>query len=192
MKNLSQLSITLAAVMILGLAACSDKSTPDQAASSDAVTPATEMAAASSEAATPDSHAAQFLTDAMKGDNSEVKIAQLAADKGASQGVKDFGRMLVADHGKHKLQVAEVARSMGVPVTEDTKPEGDALYAKLQGLSGAEFDGEFVARMIENHKKGIAKNKEEAESSDPEPVKVLAAQTVPTLEKHLSTAQSLQ
>jgi putative membrane protein len=189
MKILSKPSFVLTAAAALGLAACSNE--PDQTTAVD-TTAATDMAVVPTETATPDSHAAQFLTDAMKGDNSEVKLGKLAAKQGNSQGVKDFGNMLVEDHGKAKVKVAALARDMNVPTIEETKPEADAEYAKLQGLSGDAFDKEFVAYMVEDHKKDIAKFKDEANSDDPAPVTRLAADTVPELEKHLSKAQSLQ
>jgi putative membrane protein len=191
MKILSKPSLALTAAAMLGLAACSNERDANQTAAVDTAA-ATDMAAAPTESATPDSHAAQFLTDAMKGDNSEVKLGKLAASQGSSAGVKDFGNMLVEDHGKAKVKVAALARDMGVPTTEETKPEADAEYAKLQGLSGDAFDKEFVSYMVEDHKKDIAKFKDEANSDDPAPLTRLAADTVPTLEKHLEKAQSLQ
>eukprot|EP01035_Chromulina_nebulosa_P014559 gene14559-19263_t len=43
-----------------------------------------------------------FLRDAIKGDNSEIALGKLAADKGASEGVKSFGMTLATDHAKAK------------------------------------------------------------------------------------------
>jgi putative membrane protein len=99
--------------------------------------------------------------------------------------------MLAMDHGKAKDQVVQVAAAMNVPATDDTLPEADAVYARLQGLSGADFDSEFVAAMIEDHQKDIDKFEQEAASGDPAQVTDLARQTLPTLKKHLETAQAL-
>ncbi len=174
----------------LALAACSQSAPADTAASDD-----TAMADAAGTAATTadaSDHASQFLTDAMKGDNSEVRVGKLAAEKGSTQGVKDFGRMLAEEHGSHLQKVAAVAQSLGVPTTDETKPEADQVYAKLQGLSGKDFDQAFIIAMIEDHKKTIATYQQEASSGDAAAVTDLAKQTVPTLQKHLETAQSLQ
>jgi putative membrane protein len=183
-----------ALALVLATAGCSgndDNGTGTNATANDAgAIDATATSAATDEAAvTP---AAVFLTDAMKGDNSEVKVGKLAQEKGASQGVKDFGKMLADDHGKHKDQLAKVAMAMNVPTTDETKPEADALYGKLQGLSGADFDKAFIAGMIEDHQKDIDKYQQEANSGDPAQVTDLAKQTLPTLKKHFQTAQSLQ
>ena len=134
---------------------------------------------------------AAFLTDAMKGDNSEVALGKIAQAKGGSQGVKDLGAMLVADHGSHKTQVAALAQQAGVAVTNDITDEAKALEAKLGGLSGADFNKAFVDAAVEDHQKDIAKYEQQVQSSDPQTAQ-LAQQTLPTLKKHLQTAQALK
>ena len=131
-----------------------------------------------------------FLTEGMKGDNAEVAVGQLVQQKGSTQGVKDLGKMLADDHGAHKQQLATLAQQNGVPVTDDISDEGKALQTKLSGLSGAAFDKAFLDAAVENHKKDIAKYEEAAKGTGP--VADMAKQTVPTLKKHLETAQSLQ
>jgi putative membrane protein len=132
-----------------------------------------------------------FLTDAMKGDNSEVALGKIAQSKGASQGVKDLGSMLVTDHGAHKTEVASLAQQAGVAVTDDIMDEAKTMETKLNGLSGDAFDKAFIAGAIEDHKKDIAKYEAQAKSGDPQTA-ALANKTLPTLKKHLETAQKLQ
>lgn len=132
-----------------------------------------------------------FLTDAMKGDNSEVALGNIAQSKGASQGVKDLGTMLVTDHGAHKTEVAGIAQQNGVAVTDDIMDEAKALETKLNGLSGAAFDKAFVDAAVEDHQKDIAKYEAQAKSGDATTA-ALANKTLPTLRKHLDTAQKLQ
>jgi putative membrane protein len=98
-----------------------------------------------------------FITDAMQGDNAEVAIGRLAQAQGTSQNVKDFGRLLVEDHGSHKQELATLAGTAGVPVTDEPSAEGRANLEKLKALSGAEFDKRFKAMMIEDHTKDITK-----------------------------------
>ena len=190
MRRLTASLLACVTGMSLAIASCSgDNGADDTAANGDATVSPPETVAATAAA---ENHAAQFLTDAMKGDNSEVRVGRLAVENGSSKGVRDFGQMLVMDHGKAKEQVVQVALAMNVPATDDTLPEADAVYTRLQALSGADFDKEFVAAMIEDHRKDIDKFEQEAGSGDPAQVTDLARQTVPTLRKHLETAQSLQ
>lgn len=189
--------IALALGIGLSAAACSQTKTTTTDTAVPADTAATDTAAMDTAAppmatATASAEATQFLTDAMKGDNSEVRVGKLAAEKGASQGVKDYGQMLATDHGGHKAKLVAVAASMGVPATEATKPEADTLYKKLEGLSGAAFDKAYLAGMVGDHEKDIASYEKEARSSDPAALTDLAKQTVPTLQKHLAAAEKLQ
>lgn len=132
-----------------------------------------------------------FVTDAMKADNGEVALGNLAQQKGSSAGVKDLGKMLVTDHSAHKQEVAALAQKANVPVTDDLKDEAKAEQTKLQGLSGAAFDKEFVRATVEAHQKDIAKYEQEAKTGDPQTA-ALAKKTLPTLRKHLKAAQALE
>ena len=132
-----------------------------------------------------------FVTEVMKADNGEVALGNLAQQKGSSAGVKDLGKMLATDHAAHKQEVAALAQKASVPVTDDLKDEAKTEQTKLQGLSGAAFDKEFVRATVEAHQKDIAKYEQEAKSGDAQTA-AMAKTTLPTLRKHLQTAQALE
>lgn len=134
--------------------------------------------------------AAKFLTDAMKGDNSEIQLGQLIAQNGSSSAVKDFGNTLVSDHTQAKSQVADLAQQMHVPATDAIMPEARSERAKLQHMHGMAFDREVKRYMIKDHKEDIAKFRAQARSGDRRTA-ALAKQQLPTLEKHLHIAESL-
>lgn len=144
-------------------------------------------ALAGSAAAAP---AKTFLKSAIEGDNGEIATGRMAQQKGASQGVKDFGRMLETDHAKAKADAAVLAKAQGVPVTDVIKPEAKMMAAKLAKLSGPAFDKAFVNGMIEDHKKDIAAFEKQAKTGD-KATAALATATLPALKKHLQTAQGL-
>src|ERR1041385_747467 len=96
-----------------------------------------------------------FLKDAIKGDNSEIKLGQLAARNGGSRAVRAYGRTLVADHMKAKRQASRVATKLGIQPPERALLKADAEYLKLRALSGKSFDREFTGYMIDDHKNDI-------------------------------------
>src|SRR4051812_20225950 len=106
MKSMSIPALAFASCLALATAACSKNDSTGGANATDTAADATATPAAV-DTSTASSQAAQFLTEAMKGDNSEVTLGKLAQDKGTGQGVKDFGKMLADDHGKAKDQVAQ-------------------------------------------------------------------------------------
>jgi putative membrane protein len=132
----------------------------------------------------------EFVTDAIKGDNSEIALGQLAVTKSASDPVKAFGKTLVDDHSKAKTEASAVATKVSVSPPSEMSSEAQTEMTKLKQLTGPAFDKEFSRYMVEDHKKDIAEFKKEADGGHGA-VQQLAAQTLPTLEKHLQMAESL-
>jgi putative membrane protein len=190
-----------AAAIAVALTACNKQTSNNEAVATNAATNAAANAgtanAAGGNAAMNNVVASSgaidtaFVTEAMKGDNSEVALGNLAEQKGSSAGVKDLGKMLVTDHGAHKQVVAALAQKANVPVTGDLNDEAKAEQKKLEGLSGAAFDKEFVRATVEDHQKDIAKYEQEAKSGDAQSA-AMAKTTLPTLRKHLQAAQALE
>jgi putative membrane protein len=132
----------------------------------------------------------EFITDAIKGDNSEIALGQLAISKSASDPVKAFGKTLVDDHSKAKTQASAVATKVSVSPPSEMSSDAQTEMTKLKQLTGSAFDKEFAHYMVEDHQKDIAEFKTEADGGHGA-VQQLAAETLPTLEKHLQMAKSL-
>jgi putative membrane protein len=178
-----------AVLCALALAAC-QKTANDTTAANDTMmnnATANDMAASG---ATTSAIDAAFVTDAIKGDNAEIAIGELAAAKGGTQAVKDLGKTLATDHGAHKDKLVALASANGIAVPDEKSPEGQANLDKLSELSGAAFDKAFKQAMIDSHNKGIAKNEKQAASGDAQTA-ALAKETLPTLRKHLGMVEAL-
>jgi putative membrane protein len=133
---------------------------------------------------------AKFLHDAIKGDNSEVQLGRLIARRGHSMDVRAFGRTLVADHGRARMQAAIVSRRLGVRAPGGMTPDARREYWRLSSMRGLRFDREVRRYAIEDHRKDIAKFERQERSGDPVTAR-LAARTLPTLRKHLAMALAL-
>jgi putative membrane protein len=131
-----------------------------------------------------------FLHNALRGDNSEIMLGQLAAERGRSQGVRDFGRTLVADHSKARAEVLDVGRRFGIRPDREVKPEARMLRDRLMNMRGREFDREFIDHMVEDHRNDVAEFRDEARERHGA-VSDLAARQLPTLREHLRTARAL-
>ena len=133
----------------------------------------------------------QFIKKAVQGNIAEVKMGELAQKNGSSDGVKSFGKMLVTDHGKAKDQTVALAKPLNVDPPTEPNADAKAAYDKLAKLSGAAFDKEFAHHMVMDHKKDIAEYEDEAKEKGNVQVSKYAADTLPTLKKHLQTAEAL-
>ena len=105
-----------------------------------------------------------FLRKAAEGGIAEVKLGQLAAQKASSDDVKAFGQKMVDDHTKLNNQMAQVADSLGVMLPKSMNKEDQAEYDKLKGLSGNDFDMEYLSFMVKDHHKDLHEFRIEAAS----------------------------
>jgi putative membrane protein len=132
----------------------------------------------------------EFLKNAIRGSESEVFLGRLAATNASRGDVKSFGQMLVDDHSKARDEATGLVQQMGMIATNAPNSEAGEERETLKQLKGEAFDKEFVRYMIEDHKKDIAAFRREA-SARPGPAKDFASRTLPTLQKHLDTAEGL-
>jgi putative membrane protein len=134
---------------------------------------------------------AKFLTDAVRGDVAEVKLGELAQQRGQSEGVREFGEMLVDDHSNALKKTAELAKDLNVIPPAQPSQEQMQTHDAMARLSGAEFDQEFVAQMVKGHREEIAKYEKQAASGESKVAK-LAEDLLPRLKEHLAMAERLQ
>jgi putative membrane protein len=136
-----------------------------------------------------DAMSKKFITEAVQGNLAEVKMGQLAETKGQSDGVKQFGKMLENDHSTANEQATAVATQLGVNAPTEPNAKQKKTYDMMSKLSGTKFDQEFASHMVADHKTDIAKYNKAAKGNGP--AADYAKQTLPTLNNHLQTAQSL-
>ena len=98
-----------------------------------------------------DKDSQKFIKAAIQGDIAEVDVGKLAQEKGQSDAVKQYGAMLVKDHGEHKSKAEQVAGQLGVEPPTGSSLMQKATYAKLKVLSGATFDRSFAKSMVKDH-----------------------------------------
>jgi putative membrane protein len=137
-----------------------------------------------------DKNSQKFIKDAIEGNLAEVQVGRLAQDKSTDDGVRSFGDMLVKDHSAGNEKATEVANAIGVTPPTEPNAKQKAMYDKLSKLSGPAFDREFAKMMVDDHKKDIKDFDKEVKSQN-EQVAAFAKDTLPTLHKHLNTAESL-
>jgi putative membrane protein len=109
-----------------------------------------------------------FLRQAAEGGMAEVQFGQLATQKGGSDDVKAFGQKMVDDHTALNKEMGDVADTAGVMLPKHVNKEDQAEYDKLNGLSGDEFDTEYLTLMVKDHHKDLREFRmESASTQDP-------------------------
>lgn len=125
-----------------------------------------------------------FLRKAAQGGMAEVKLGQLAAQKGSSEDVRAFGQRMVDDHTKLNNDMAPVADSMGVRLPKDLSKEDQAEYDKLSSLSGNDFDMEYLSFMVKDHHKDQREFRQEAMSTTDPTLQAAVANGAKVIHEH--------
>lgn len=112
-----------------------------------------------------------FLRKAAEGGLAEVKLGQLAADRGGSDEVKSFGRRMVEDHTKLNETLKPFGDAMGMILPKTPAKPQLGEYAKLSALSGIAFDQEYLAYMSRDHHMDLREFRLEAASTTDQELK---------------------
>jgi putative membrane protein len=138
-----------------------------------------------------DATSTKFLSDAIRGNLAEVKMAKLAQAHAQSPTVREFGKALVSDHSIAFEKSSSLAEMLGMTAPIEMTAEAEKDYEALGKLSGAEFDRQFAAHMVQDHEKDLAAYRSATRvGSDPKVI-AFADEMVPTLQKQLETAHSI-
>jgi putative membrane protein len=133
-----------------------------------------------------------FVTKAAQAGSAEVKLGQLAQDKGSNQAVKDFGAQMVKDHTDAGNELKTTASGKGLSVPDSPNAKQQATYDRLSKLSGAQFDRAYASAMVKDHVEAVAEFRKESQSGQDSDIKAFAAKTLPTLEHHLEMAKDME
>ena len=133
-----------------------------------------------------------FVSKAMEGGVAEVQLGQLAQEKSQSNDVKQFAQKMVSDH----TQMGEkwfkpVAKQMGVSEPKGPSKKDKKLIQKLQGLSGQQFDTEYIQAMLKDHKADLKEFQNEAQMAQDPTVKQIATQGTTVIQQHLQLIEQI-
>lgn len=132
-----------------------------------------------------------FMNDAAPGGMAEVELGKMAASKAQNAEVKAFGQKMVEDHSKAGEELKQMAAQKKVTLPPDVLPAHKQLMEKLSKLSGADFDKEYVAAMVEAHEKDVAAFENVSKTAADADVKAFATKTLPTLKMHLEMIKAM-
>ncbi len=126
----------------------------------------------------------------------DIETGQLAAERGQSKEVRDFGAMLVRDHKMVRQLGRDLATKLKVTPTRPAADQAAADHAsamkKLRGLSGVAFDRAFLQHEVNFHKAVIdAVNTTLMPAIQNAEVKALVTKVAPAFQGHMMAAQTM-
>jgi putative membrane protein len=132
-----------------------------------------------------------FATKAAHANMAEVELGKLALQKTMSDEVKKFAQMMVDDHSKALDELKSVAGTKKITLPTAIDAEHKKLSDRLSKLSGAAFDREYMAAMVDGHRKVAADFRKQSQSGADSDLKAWAGKTLPTVEAHLKQAETV-
>ena len=133
-----------------------------------------------------------FISKAMEGGMAEVQLGQLAQQKSESSDVKQFAAKMVNDHGQMGDKwLKPVAQQMGLSEPKGPSKKDKKEMEKLQGLSGQDFDREYITMMVKDHQKDLKEFQSEAQSAQNPTVKQIADKGSQVIQQHLQIIEQI-
>jgi putative membrane protein len=142
----------------------------------------------------------QVLSELHATNQMEIEMGKLAKAHGG-KAVKQFGQLMISDHGKADKDVLALAKAHGATLADHPTPADDAEKAqmekdmaameRLKTLDGTAFDTEYLTAMIDGHTRTLAKVDAAMMGADDGKLKVLLGKVKPVVQKHLDRAKTL-
>jgi putative membrane protein len=146
-------------------------------------------------AASPDDPTIVAIFDAAN--TADIETGTLAAERGSSVEVREFGAMLARDHQQVRQLGRDLAKKLGVTPTPPTDDAGARAHASamasLRTKTGADFDRAFLQHEAAFHKSVIdAVRSTLLPAIRNEELRALVVKVAPAFEAHMLAAQSLE
>jgi putative membrane protein len=126
----------------------------------------------------------QFLRTAAEMGIADVKLGQLAVLKGGPD-VKTTAQQLVDDHAAINKDMGDAADSIGVMLPRKMSKDEQAEYDKLNGLSGKDFDTEYLTYILRMHWENLHNFYMEATGSTDTGLQSQVTKAMMTMHQHL-------
>jgi putative membrane protein len=132
-----------------------------------------------------------FVLQVAISNKAEIMAGQLAATKGSNAGAKEFGQMMVTEHGQAQADLQNVASGTGITSPDSVDAEHRALMVRLDSLTGRSFDTAYINSQVKDHQKTISIFQTEISNGNNSSVRNYANTYLPHIQMHLQKADSL-
>lgn len=182
------LAACLLAAIIFATTSC-DNSTPKD--TTDAANKQNEIKADSGMIAkNEDDH--EFAVNVANAGMAEVKLGELATTNSMNPKVKDYGKMMVKDHGMANDELMALAAKKNITLPAAPDNDHQKTIADMMAKKGKDFDKDYIDGMVKGHEKVEKMMQDEIKDGKDADLKAFATKTLPTIQMHLQMVKSMQ
>jgi putative membrane protein len=135
---------------------------------------------------------ADFLVEAAAINLEEIKLGELAIEKGTLPDVKDLGRMMIKEHTVALNELKKLAASKSITLPTTLTEDGQDAYDKLTEKSIKDFDKEYAELMVKGHEKAIDKFEWASSNAEDADIRIWASSMLPSLHEHLEHSNTCE
>jgi putative membrane protein len=130
----------------------------------------------------------EFLASALRVNQVELTLGQMAAERGSTPEVKATGGKMVQKHTELGGQLMALAQRLGVSGAPELSPDQRSTVVRLASLSGGAFDRAFKETVDTGHVQELAMYRGEASHTVDPGLRDFAQRRVATLEQTVAQA----
>ena len=129
-----------------------------------------------------------FVEDVIKANRMELRLLELAQQKGTNVKLREEAKKMEADHTQLDNTLRSYARANNMEIKED-KDVDTGLDSKA---ASSDWDNEWTDKMIDEHQQLIRKFENARDKSLNTELKEIVNNALPTLRNHLNSAENLK
>lgn len=131
---------------------------------------------------------ANFLVEAAAINLEEIKLGELAQQKGMMEDTKALGKMMVKEHTAAMKELKSLADSKSITIPEVLTEDGQDAFDDLNEEKGMSFDKEYCSMMVRGHKTAIRKFENASSNAEDPDIRNWATSMLPGLRAHLENS----
>lgn len=133
-----------------------------------------------------------FVDNAVRSGMYEIDAADIALKRTKDADVRDFAKMMVADHTRLAKEMTPAILKANLTPPKDLDQRRKGLLDNLKSASAADFDKTYMDQQVSAHQEALTLMKGYADHGSDTGLKADAAKAVPVLQKHLDRAKADQ
>lgn len=127
----------------------------------------------------------KFMTSMAEACLIEIKMGNLAKQKGADKRVKNFGAMMVKDLTKGRHRLDSLARLKRITLPDSISWNNQVSITKLAEKNGKDFDRAYLEKMGGDYRNALAQFEHTARYAYDPQIKAFANRHLMTVQRHL-------
>lgn len=129
---------------------------------------------------------AQFLVDIAEINMKQIRLGQLAQQKGTTPQVKELGKMVEDAHTKSQRELTALARSMSITIPTTPTDDVQDAFKDLNERTGVDFDKAYADKMVSKHNDAISAFEKATTGNYDTEIKNWAIASLPALRTNLN------